>query len=169
MEWQSQEVCDFSSKPHLSSSPQTHPPTPTSRGRKGRSFLYWCPSDMAWFPTCMWEKTQREEGAEKISGVRPRDPGSLSPWQAPSSHAGLSMNRHYTGSAFSHSLIPPPARVNIKPPHLDVLYFPVEIRFRVNTVTAAKALFLEASLTIRIFKPWSGNGILVGKTQLNLP
>lgn len=37
-----------------------------------------------------------------------------------------------------------------------------------NTVTPAKALsFFKAPLTIRIFKPWGCNGILVGKTQLN--
>lgn len=33
---------------------------------------------------------------------------------------------------------------------------------------AAKALFFKASLTIKIFKPPSCNGILVGKMQLPL-
>lgn len=82
----------------------THPHPPQEAGKEEVSYidvhLIW------WFPTCMWEQTQREEGAEKISGVRPPDPRLTSTQQPPSSQHELPTD---TGNVFSHSLIPPPA------------------------------------------------------------
>ena len=75
-------------------------------------------------------KTEREEGEDKISGEVCLDPDSL-PTTTPDKHLrshraphGDSLNTAHP--QFSDSTSRP--KVNIKPAHLDILYFSTEMR-----------------------------------------
>ena len=170
MEWQSQEVCDFSSKPHFILLPPNTPTHTHLKRQERKKFLILM---FIWYGVISYLHVRKDtEGGGSRKDQWGEAPGPrltqpLTSTQQPRRSQHEPPQHRECILTFSDSTSCP--RVNIKPPHSDVLYFPVEIRFRVNTVTAAKALFLEASLTIRIFKPWSGNGILVGKTPLNPP
>lgn len=139
MEWQSQEACDFSFKPHFIPLPPntaTHPPQ-----EAGKEEVSYIDVHLIWrdfLPAC--ENRHRGKREQKRSvGWGPRTQAHKHPaatQQPPSSQHELPRHRKCI-LTFSDSTSCP--RVNKKPPHSDVLYFPMEIRFRVNTVTAAKA------------------------------
>lgn len=121
-------------------------------------------------PLC-WGKDREGGGSRKDQWGRALGPRFPAQAQAltrtPVARAPF-VNSHKAASVFSHADSTSHPKVNIKPPHLDIFVllhgnegFCMWIHSRLQ-----KLSFFQASLTIRIFKPWSCNRILVGKTQL---